>query len=181
MTYFSVDIETLDTANTAVIASIGAVSFSHSERFGQYSDQVDWKDQLKRPGFTISKDTLIWWLGQPSAAQELTLRGVKNIKQVLQDYSNFVCTEEINPKRRIFISRDPDFDGAILANAFKMCGLEDPFPYYNRRSHRTISALFKSKLEYKMDPTLPHVAINDAIQQADYVQAVLKDVNYTLY
>jgi hypothetical protein len=69
-----IDIETLDTAPTAVILQIGMTVFDdafEAQASYEYSLSVRYQAERRR---TISPDTLQWWLEQPQEAQDKVLK-----------------------------------------------------------------------------------------------------------
>ena len=71
MNHIMVDIETLDTVQSAVVLSIGAVAFDpHTKELGEkfYVEFTTDLQAQQRLGRTISADTVTWWMQQGAAA-----------------------------------------------------------------------------------------------------------------
>lgn len=166
-----VDIETLDTAPTAVILSIGAVAFKDSEIKGEFATFISVQDSL-RLGRTTSVDTLEWWKNQSQeAAKDLaTVSDVSlftAIDQFTDWYSKLQCTA--------LWGNGVAFDNVILRSAAASCEHQH-FPNYKQdRCYRTVCALVdipKAKFE-----GVEHVAINDARNEAVHLMKVLEKLN----
>ena len=70
-----VDLETISTANNAVIVSIGATRFTlHEGIIDKFSINVDPFD-AKKYGLHIDPDTIAWWKKQPKEVSDLWRNG----------------------------------------------------------------------------------------------------------
>lgn len=153
-----VDIETLDTEQSAVILSIGACRFIGSDRF---YEELDYKDQ---PGRTISPETLDFWLTIGNAP----VKGKVKLKEALVKFKSFL------PPNPVIWCKGTDFDTMILANAYKGAGLLVPWKYNATRDMRTLLKEFPI-LEDSVPPNLnPHNALMDALYQASQVTEIFK-------
>lgn len=119
----SLDIETLDTANSAVILSIGAVEIFSGEKFYNTCEPAK---QLAA-GRTLSRGTLDFWIGQGVAFTELL------------DECNLVATtlSFVLSSLRTFVERFPEahiytrgsMDINVLEHAFGKLGRPAPWQY----------------------------------------------------
>lgn len=185
----TIDIETLDVVPSAVILSIGAFAFdiddvhqtqqsiieiARDTELADYSKnafyyRVDTFEQLMM-GRTVRAETQAWWRKQGEAAQE-ALAGVREpLTQSLGLLSNWIKS---HPDSRIFF-RGTDFDGSILENAYRSCGMECPWHWGGKRDVRTyIDAKTKGKTGYLPKSHQPcfsmvkHNSLHDAMSDAE--------------
>jgi len=169
-----VDIETLDTAQSAVILSIGACHFD------LYSDKI--RDTLlktislessMKEGRTVAAGTILWWLQQSKEAQNAFLaREQLNLGNALRLFGAW-CSN-LSPRPKQIWAKDPDFDCAILQHAFAEQKILWPFKFWESRSVRTIVDLAYSDDIPSFITGTKHSAEDDAIGQAKLVQAAHK-------
>lgn len=159
-----IDIETFDTAATAVILSIGAVRMD-MESLSVIQDQTFYVEinpnQLNR---TTSKDTLNWWLSRGNCP----CLGTAVLGQTLKDLATW-----IEPDTEIWC-KGTDFDTQILSNAYKQLDLQVPWKYNAVRDCRTIFKTFHSPIAY---PSNTHNALEDAKNQAIQLMDILKGIS----
>ncbi|MCX8596764.1 3'-5' exoribonuclease [Gilliamella sp. B3486] len=191
-----IDIETLDTAPTAVILSIGAFAFDRFdlnetlENIKNSSIQenegphhlyyvCNLNDQLILSKRTISQSTINWWRDQSWSSIKPLFFGNRQPK--LFETLAFLIRKinkwtEINPKI-MFYFRGADFDPVILKNAFSEYGLPTPWEYYNVRDVRTyIDALSGDDSGYLDGHKLSfnyikHNSLHDAMRDAEQMCA----------
>lgn len=164
------DIETLDTKETAVILSIGAVKFDPmKDGYQAFEVKID----TNQPGRTVSASTVEWWdLPQNAAAKADLDKGLKvSLRDALGKLAVFMYGAN-----QVWAC-DPDFDLKILSNAYEQDGTKTPYKYSSGRSIRTIEDLFfggcqrnKGGLFYQND--LKHNALSDCILEMRVVKAV---------
>lgn len=168
--HIMIDLETLDTAVTGVILSIGAVKFD--------------KDGISNDGFyrsvtiqsnldehrTISPSTLAWWLDQTDKARAvITDPNAVPLTQALDDLA-----EWIGPmwKGKLVYGNGADFDISMLAHAYHR--VPTPWQFFNVRCFRTIKNLGMAKSVPKPANALAHNALFDAIAQAEHLIDIWK-------
>lgn len=173
-----IDLETLDTAESAAILSIGAVEFDINDTdIGSAETKnhqtklwhIELLPQLLQQGRTVSASTLEWWQKQSDTAKEAAIDthtfGLKQILDFLADYS----------KDKTVYFRGTDFDGAILEHAYKQLGIKCPWKYNAKRDVRShIDAIMGTTTGYldipKPDWITPHRADHDALWDAYQLQ-----------
>lgn len=158
-----VDIETLSSDPTAVVLSIGAVTFSSDRVTNPFFRSVEIFSSLMA-GCTIDPNTVEWWRQQSDVAKQAAqpLKGKLVLVAALEDLAGYLQgADEIWAK-------GPDFDLVVLSQAYRAVGLRQPWSYRYARDCRTIYAL--SGVKESRDG-LNHSAVDDAINQA---QAVIK-------
>lgn len=161
-----IDLETLDTASSALILSIGAVSFDKDKIDSEYYRTIK-VDQSMIEDFTISADTLNWWFTQSEAIKEFS-NSYMMLDDVLREFSLYYeksCDGDI-------WGYGSDFDNVILTNAYKTRNIELPWKYNKNRCFRTIKSLYpKIDLEFN---GIRHNALADALYQAQYLMELNK-------
>ena len=170
------DLETLDTATTAVVVSIGAVAFNpRSKELGPtlYLELTNDLVAQQKRGCTISSDTVVWWMRQGAQARALFDEGDPAIsskvstREALELFSKFI-TDNGGHKAKVW-GNGADFDNIILGNLYKAFGMPVPWSYSRNRCFRTMKALGSSKYtRYGVH----HNALDDAITQAKHLQEI---------
>lgn len=171
MKHLMLDLETLGTAVDAVILSVGAVKFDLE------SDQIDDEgfygsvsiESNLEASRKIDEDTLLWWLKQPAAAQQVFHEEKLPLEQVLIDLSDWLGDDEW-----IVWAKGPSFDIAILEHAYRSFGLSTPWMHWNTRCVRTYMNLPGAKNVTVPDEGVKHNALSDAYKQVKIVQEVHK-------
>lgn len=168
------DNETLGTTADAMILSIGAVKFDPVT--GKIDDNGFYVsisvDSNFAFGRRISEDTLIWWLKQPAAAQQVFFEPKETLDNALLLLSDWIGTGDYE-----VWSKGADFDIPMLAHAYTQCGIEIPWKFWNARCFRTWS-----KLPGAGSVTVPtaggvkHNALADAVHQAQHASAIYQEL-----
>jgi len=171
MRQVSIDIETLGTAETAIILSIGAVAFNGAEILqpGFYT-AVDIQNQFDL-GRTCTGDTIKWWLQQSKSAQTAAfLSGhAPTLSDALQELTLWYGNKNDVP----IWAKPSTFDISILQHAYQMCGLRPPWHY---RSVRCLSTLMRTfpAIHPEARAGVEHNAYDDALEQALFIQKLLE-------
>lgn len=162
-----IDIETLDVRPTAVILSIGAVRFdAQGDRFGDsFHIHVDIDSNLDM-GRTVSGSTIMWWLDQNEQARQRLVEAKRvTLPVALHRLSKFITDQD-----RVW-GNGAAFDNVILADAYRACGIQLPWRFWNDRCYRTLAA--QNKHIPKTRTGVAHDALDDAITQAQHLQQIL--------
>jgi len=169
-----VDIETLDTAQTAVILSIGACHFDlYSDQIGDTILKTISLESNMNEGRTASASTILWWLQQSKEAQDAFLaREQLNLNNALRLFGAW-CSN-LSPRPKQIWAKDPDFDCAILQHAFAEQKIIWPFKFWESRSVRTIVDLAYGNEAPRFSTGTKHSAVDDATEQVKLVQAAHK-------
>lgn len=175
-----IDLETLDTAPTAVVLSIGAVAFDpYGHVLGQqfYVEFTNFLEQQTNVGRTISPSTVLWWMRQDAAAREVFQPKETSPQRcsMMWGLSAFGDFLKENPVNNVW-AKDPDFDVVILRSLYQTNApdIAFPFKYNSGRSVRTIEAMPFARLRDK--PPTAHNALEDAVAQAKAVQEAFADL-----
>jgi hypothetical protein len=165
---YMIDLETLGNTPTSVIASIGVVKFDLKKDVDLstaevYTEVVNRESCIKQ-GLTMDVSTVEWWVKQGESAKRIFGTSGVELKTVLCQLRDWMRIWE--DKEAQVWSNGANFDIPILENAYKRCGLDIPWKYYQTRCFRTIKALYPNiKLENKN----AHTALDDALYQAEYL------------
>ena len=166
MKHIMLDLETLGTRADAVILSLGAVKFDLTS--GKIDDQGFYAsisiDSNQELGRHIQEDTLLWWLKQDIAAQSVFHEEKIALPQALEDFSDWVGTDDYE-----VWSNGADFDLPMLAHAYNQVQLETPWKFWNSRCFRTYKNLPGAKDIRAPALGVKHNALSDAYQQAQTV------------
>lgn len=168
-----IDLETLSVKPNASIISIGAVKFdidscdSEIDLSDMFYQLVDLRESPK--SLDIDASTIIWWMDQSDEARKKITGDLNsdNLEHVLISFSEFFIGSNY------LWGNGANFDNIILRNAYDVCGLEAPWKYYNDRCYRTIAAM--NKHIPKVEPTIPHHALYDALAQAKHLFNIHND------
>lgn len=172
MNHVMIDVETLGTEADAVMLSIGAVMFDldsdEINTHGFYA-VLGIDDQLNL-GRRIDEATLRWWFQQSKEAQAVF---EEKPKQHLADVLHSM-TSWFGHTKRIVWSNGASFDIPMIAHAYSMCSLSTPWEFWNSRCVRTYRSLPGAGRVAKIEPSIAHHALHDAVAQAKTVQAIQK-------
>lgn len=173
MKHVMVDAETLGTAADAVILSLGAVKFDLET--GEIDDEgfyasisVESNLDYKR---RIQEDTLIWWMKQSAAAQNVFHEDKVPLPDALCDFSDWLGTPD-----HFMWSMGADFDLPMIAHAFRSCTIEIPWAFWNSRCARTYKNLPGAKNISVPRTGTHHNALQDAVYQAKLVSAIHREL-----
>lgn len=160
-THVMVDLETADNVPTSAIVSIGAVIFAGKLPRDTFYVAVDLQSSLTA-GLTISADTMEWWGKQsPEARAVFDDPARVTLREALARFASFM------PKDAKVWGNGASFDNAILATAYRLCGLPLPWEFWDDRCYRTVAA----HLPRRVQQGTHHNALDDAISQADHLTA----------
>lgn len=160
-----VDIETLDTAPTAIILSIGAYCLETGDRF---YEEISINSQKDR---TFSESTLKWWLQQP--IDLIPLKGIGMLSDALWSFNRyFTQILDTTPENRYIWSNGTDFDISILAHAYDSHGIPIPWKYNSVRDYRTLRQLFPEITHTFIGAK--HSALHDALNEGEHLAAILQ-------
>lgn len=165
------DTETLDTASSAVILSIAAVEFDDKE-LGRCFHQRIGIDSCLKHGLTVSGNTIAWWMDQSAEARKIFQMPGQPLDRVLIDFATWIDWSEVDE----VWANGTDFDGSIIANAYRAIGAGNPpWAYFKLRDYRTICKMYAREAVKvaKVEPLIKHNALQDAIAQARTLQALL--------
>lgn len=158
-TRIMLDLETMGNTSNAAITAIGAVKFDHEKILDRFEVLVDLQSCLDA-GMEVTASTVLWWLQQSEEARAQFKEEADSITLALAKFSAWVGHEE---DIEIW-GNGASFDNDILANAYRKCTMERPWPHWADRCYRMIKAKCPS-IELRRVGT-HHRAVDDAESQA---------------
>ena len=155
------DLETMGTSANAPIIAIGAVSFDRDGVYDEFYQQISLADNMLH-GRKPDASTIIWWLQQSDDARAAF---AQNNHSHQLDITLMAFTDWFNLGRLVEVwGNGASFDNAILADAYRSVGLEQPWKFWNDRCYRTVKEMHRHvKLERV---GTHHNALDDARSQA---------------
>lgn len=167
-----IDLETLSTQPNAVVLSIGAVLFDENDIHGTFYATCSAKYQTNRD---INHETVFWWMNQSDDAKDLFKTNAIYTGNGLTDLLNWLYIEKRLKQEKIKLwGNGSDFDNVIL-NDYLVENYFEPFKHHNNRCFRTIKNILPlADNEKPMRQGVHHNALDDAIYQTHYLQAICK-------
>jgi hypothetical protein len=159
--FVMLDIETLDTKNTAVILQIGGCIFNRERLVNKFRIDLDWENE--RANRTISNATLAWWLAQDENVRSDVFYGGQRVAPIDACGS----LDYILPADFDSIYSKGSFDFDILENLYKSMGLIAPWNFRQKRDYRTMLKVAEDIYGFKEDKSNSHNAMDDAVNQAE--------------
>jgi exodeoxyribonuclease VIII len=196
--HYMIDLETLGVTPGSVITSIGIVQFdiNTGKTIREFYRNIDIQSSIDL-GFTISGETLKWWLSQPNKADMFV--NTKSLERVLEDVESFFHTvngsefvtkannsisigynsetRRSEKRKTIVWGNGSSFDLGILGFAYHKCGMEMPWHFYNERDVRTIVALMPEVKKNMVNSGQAHNALDDCKFQIGYLSEIYKKIN----
>lgn len=179
MNHIMLDLETLDTATSAAVLSIGAVVFDpYTNTLGDrfYVELTEDIDSQQKRGRTISGDTVIWWMQQGAQAKSVFVTaphkpvGRTNTVGALSRFSDFVAA---NGGRYAEIwGNGVLFDNAILGSLYDSFGVDRPWSFSRDRCYRTMKNIGVGPRRPQVREGVHHNALDDAVTQATHLQEI---------
>lgn len=174
-----VDIETLGNKHDTVILSIGACSFNDKDILSKFSVNISIPSQL--PPRSIDPKTLEWWLtNNHKAIPALKAPWPVPIKKAMIEF----CTWVTKTEHSYMWANGASFDFPILRHAIEESHIPIPWKYWEelcmrpvRRIGQNLSIDWKEFQTNESSDLAPHVGINDAIMQAEYIMAVMRKID----
>lgn len=163
-----IDFETLSVSDNALVVQIGAVYFDpETGSLGKmYEATIDPQDAQSN-GAVIDASTVAWWLSQSKDAQNQVFKPGESEQSAFIGLHVF-----LNKAKRIW-SKPSTFDWRILDQTFKRLQL-GVLDHRTPRDMRTLMDYYPGELP-KFKGT-PHVALHDAIYQAECVSLAVKHI-----
>lgn len=169
-----VDLETLGLVPGCAIVSIGAVWFGEVAGVGQtglYATVS--RESNKIAGLHEDEATLAWWDRQSHQARQVLFDADRALAMPLPAallwLNSFIA--KAGPDVCVW-GNGVDFDNAILAAAFRACGLTPGWNFWNNRCYRTLKNLHPD-IELKREG-VHHNALDDARTQAEHAVRILR-------
>lgn len=165
-----IDLETLSTSPNAVILTLGAVKFNRTpvnsnsgaptlDSLNSFYRRIEIESCIAK-GLVVSPDTEEWWRSQNSEARHEAMEHKDRIPlvQALKEFSTwFLGSKNV-------WSHGATFDCVILEHAYRACGLDVPWMFWDARDTRTlydVSGVVLKDFAVKVQ----HHALYDAYRQ----------------
>ncbi len=162
-----IDSETLDTASTTVILSVGLVKFNPLSNtiISKLELKPTIDEQTEKYNRTISESTLTWWSQQAPEAIEEAMgdAGRISFEDCMKQVYSFCWNADA------VWSNGSVFDIMIMEDAFKNVGMKTPWPFWSIRDCRTLYDVAKVSLKDDGYVT-SHKCLEDAERQTIIVQ-----------
>jgi len=172
-----IDLETLGTSPGCVILSIGATIFDvatsvllRTDLDAMFYGSIS-IDSSEKAGLKIEQATVDWWHAQQPDSVADAFGGVANIKDILDDFSNYLGLLDSYGTVRVW-GNAASFDLKILEAAYKILDIKVPWKYRNEMCYRTLKNLFPQVPTEKFDG-IKHNALHDAIYQGYHAEKIL--------
>lgn len=160
-THIMIDLETMDTAPTAAIVSIGAVQFDPvAGTLGPEFYLIVSLETCLAAGLTVSGSTVMWWLGQSDAARAELTQPAWPLHAALDHLDGWY------PGGAPVWGHGATFDVSIIENAYRRLGRSPP---WDRRAPRDTRTVFEAAaVDMRSWPSagVAHRAVDDARNQA---------------
>lgn len=161
MNQVMIDLETLDTAPSAVVLAIGACRFDDNGTGKTFYAVLDAQPQLAA-GRTVSASTINWWLQQSDDARLAIANAPKrHPRHALVAFSEWLKAEATEG----VWGNGAGFDITILERLYASFDLLPPWDYTAPRCYRTLKALHRNT-PVPMRTGVYHNALDDAVYQA---------------
>lgn len=163
-----VDLETLGNGSDAVIVSIGAVEFDHrAPAVGREFYAVIDPHTCLEAGLRMDASTVTWWMSQSDSARAVFAATNKiPLRDALAAFSAWL------PQNSCVWGNGASFDNAILSNAYRACGMTQPWKFWDDRCYRTLKNL-RPDVPFERVGT-HHNALSDALSQAHHAVDILR-------
>ncbi|MFN7883101.1 MAG: 3'-5' exonuclease [bacterium] len=162
-----IDLETMGLPPDGAVVSIGACFFDlDALTIGPtFKKNVNLATAV-RDGGTLTPSTIMWWMGQGDEARKSVLYDTYDVRQVLQELSDFIAEHSRHQDVRVW-GNGADFDVTIMNSAYLRAGMKTPWGPFRVRCFRTVRNMYPS-VEYNTDEKGDgaHNALTDAIFQA---------------
>lgn len=164
----SLDTETMGQRPGSAIVGIGACFFdTNTSEIGPTFYRAINLATACRVGLTLDPGTVMWWMGQSDEARNAIRFSTVAIETALQEFNEWVLAQCQKDDVRPW-TRGPSFDCSLLHAAYRACGMEAPWHYWNERCHRTLTARNPS-VEPPERSDVAHRADDDAVHQAKWL------------
>ena len=163
------DLETMGNDSKSAIIAIGAVAFNSSEIVDKFYTQINLTSSMRNGGL-VDGSTVIWWLKQSGEARAAFADNdsAPHLQSALLEFGNWygrISGGEVWGNGAMF-------DNSILSSAYKNCGLEQPWKFWDDMCYRTVKNMYKH-IKLNRVGTY-HNAVDDAESQALHLIEILK-------
>ena len=172
-----IDLETLGTKPGCVILSIGAVLFDlDTGEIGDTFYSPISKSSCLIHGLTIDPVTVEWWARRDNTDAYAVIADANSpcappLMCVLASFSEWLIMHSVSRADRRIWGNGAAFDQPILAEAYRLAGIQLPWVFWNEMCFRTIKNL---RPDIPMEKSgVQHNALADAQQQTIHLIKLL--------
>ena len=179
MNHLMLDLETEDTAPTAVIVSIGMVLFNPNEPDGKIirlPELYPNRNHQRSRGRTYSQDTLNWWEKQSPAAKLVYNQPQQEVVEVIGAIRSVIEPADGMEVDHVW-GNGAGFDNTILRSFFGSFEQEVPWEFWQDYCFRTLKQMPGAKGLAEPFQGIPHNAVDDAYNQARHLQKICQHFN----
>ncbi|MGL4753492.1 MAG: 3'-5' exonuclease [Aeromonadaceae bacterium] len=164
MSHIMLDLETMGNGPQAAIIAIGAVAFDLSGIKDRFYTQVSLESSV-RAGLITDPSTIMWWMQQSDEARAAFKDNDKAVALggALVQFAEWLRAAS---GEQVW-GNGASFDNAILGNAYRAVGTEQPWKFWNDRCYRTFKSLFNAVPMQRIGTH--HNALHDAESQAQHL------------
>lgn len=164
MSHIMLDLETMGNGPQAAIIAIGAVAFDLSGIKDRFYTQVSLESSV-RAGLIADPSTIMWWLHQSDEARAAFRHNDKAtlLRGALGQFAQWL--HETGGEQ--VWGNGASFDNAILANAYRAVGTEQPWKFWDDRCYRTFKSMFNAVPMQRAGTH--HNALHDAESQSQHL------------
>lgn len=161
-----IDIETLDTTQTAVVLSIAAVAFELTPEGPHFDESGLWLLSLNEQlaaGRTISESTLQFWRDQSDDARAHWRDGIpQKVDLVLDKLSSYITSRDV---KNIW-ANGITFDIGIVESLYREQGIKLPWRYSAARDSRTLTRVMpRMRVKAELAEGTLHDPVSDCLNQ----------------
>lgn len=178
-THYVIDLETLGTDETAIIASIGVVRVHNLQIEDEAYYPIDLENSVAL-GRTMDLPTVLWWLRQPVEVRDQLLLDAEPrlvLDRALRRLADFMMLPILAHRKEqaLVWGNGAPFDCNILRHAYRQLGMPAPWPYTCDRDLRTLLELYPAAREQSGPfEGIRHHALHDARHEARQLIAALQ-------
>jgi hypothetical protein len=180
------DLETWGTRPGSALRSIGAVAFvpagpdfgpdkpiSPGVGAGLFYSNIDDQSCLDA-GLTHDAETEAWWKRQSSEAQQALLTNAQPLSRVVQQFHAWFVSQNATH----VWCHGANFDAPLWTEAARAVNFDVPWRYWNVRCTRTLYSVAGFDPRSIPRAGTHHNALDDAVYQAQCVQAAIAKLNH---
>lgn len=179
--HLMIDLETLSTQSNGVVLSIGACFFTKDKIGNKFYAELDYYSQEHIKNRNVLQSNVDWWEAQEKKGNIRPGNTSSNNLETLRHFNRFLIIADQSlkpdPEMPLFSktidnikvwSNGASFDIPMVESLFIDYGLSVPWNFWNIRDVRTITDLYPKCRENSKEND--HNALNDAVNQAEWVQ-----------
>lgn len=168
-----IDIETLGTSFKCPVISIGAAAFDLTSVLSTHYTALDVAQQIDSGTRLADASTIKWWMSQSNAAKTVFKEDAIKVEKALEALTNYIKSLDAD----VYVwGNGATFDISILESLYADYKMPVPWKYNRVMDQRTIKRFLGKNIDIIRKGTY-HNAVDDAVTQAEFIQACLK----TLY